>query len=245
MIQQWQKDFKNKLKQAESLLMEAEEILKDNGVQTPVDQPNIESLDKIQIPTGYIRKASEFRIKYRLMQLIDDVNVRSNIAYALQASDLLNYFLNRFKITLSAESIFYKISTVHIFSIIEALLYGTVNKYHICCLNRDGSVCKHNNKCDLYIKKANNYTFNDLIKLLIEKNILNLTNDEQEGLCVLKDIRDRIHIWDTKNNELIDITFTRSHYNNAIRMLAHMRDCFNENFSKYEARLDFCDLKEK
>ncbi len=41
MSEQWELDFKAKLKQAEALLKEAENILTANGIQTPVQQPSI------------------------------------------------------------------------------------------------------------------------------------------------------------------------------------------------------------
>lgn len=179
MSEQWELDFKAKLKQAEALLKEAENILTANGIQTPVQQPSIQSHEKIRLPTGYIRKASEFRERYRLTNIISDVNVRSNIAYALQASDLINCFHNSYDITLSAGSIFCKMSTAHVCSIIEALLFVAVNSYHEQCCNTDGSVCNRVGKCDLYIKKPNNYSFANLVSLLNKLGVVPLSVRQQ------------------------------------------------------------------
>ena len=149
----------------------------------------------------------------------------SNIACALQASDIINHFRNRYEITLSAGSIFCKMSTAHVFSIIEALLFVAVNSYHEQCCNTDGSVCNRVGKCDLYIKKANNYSFANLVSLLNKLGVVPLADRQHAQLTELKGIRDRIHIWDAEGNELLDIEFTRSHYNKAIKMLAQVRDC--------------------
>ena len=234
----WQDEFKAKLKQAEQCLQEAETIAVRNGIKVPVRQPSLENCEKIKFPRGYIRIASEFRKRYELSRLISDTDRRSNIAYALQATDFLNYLLNRFSIGLSVERVLYRIAIAHVVSIIEALIYGAIDSLHRHCV-QDTRVCNRSGRCHLYIKSANKYTFRNAIDLLKEKDVLPLSDEEQTKLLELKEIRDRIHIWDADGNEFLDHNFALREYNSCIRMLATVRDHLKERFANLEVIMIF------
>ena len=96
-------------------------------------------------------------------------NVAANLAYALQTTDLFNYFINRFDIGLSVGRIFYKLAIVNAFSIIEGIIYSFIDNIHEQCKNIKGKVCKFNTKCNFYFKKAKNYNFSEILDEL-EKN---------------------------------------------------------------------------
>lgn len=123
-METWEIEFKDKLKQVEKLLQEAEFVLKRNGFQTPVQHPKIETEDKIGFPKGYIRTTADFESRYRFNRIINNKTIAKNLTYALQTSDVFNYFLNRFNISLSAGKIFMKSAIINILSIIEGILYG-------------------------------------------------------------------------------------------------------------------------
>lgn len=234
----WQAEFKAKLKHAERCLQEAETIAIRNGLKPPIRQPNLRDHEKIRFPRGYIRKASEFRDRYSLPQLIHDGDRRSNIAYALQTTDFLNYLVNRFSIGLSVERVLYKIAIAHIVSIIEALIYGTIDSLHKHCVE-DTRVCHRSSRCPLYIKSPNKYTFRHAIDLLISKEVLRLSEEEKTGLLELKTIRDRVHIWDAIGNEFLDHDFALKEYNSCIRILSTVREHLKNNFAHANALMLF------
>src|SRR6056297_2295701 len=130
-----------------------EDYLNKLGLNTPIDNIVFEENRGIKIPTGYIRKRKTFQKMYDLDFLIlDEENqFKRNICYALQLSDLYNYFINRFNITLSCGKLFMKNAIINLFSIIEAILMGTALRLNTYC-NKDYKICKNNRTCSLYIK---------------------------------------------------------------------------------------------
>jgi hypothetical protein len=175
------------------------EIIIREKYETPKRNLNIENYDGIRIPGFYVRPASYFRSEYKLSLLISDPVQLNNIAYALQASDLYNYFVNRFHLYGVIKNLFIKQTIINLFAIQEGILYSTIMTLHGYCVFNN-KVCKKASSCAYYIKSRSNLSFNDLIKIYDEK--INF-NDEKfvTNLKKLKAIRDCIHLEDVKFSE--------------------------------------------
>lgn len=235
----WLEEYKSKLKDAETILHDCENILRNNGVVGPVDHPRVTQKDKIWFPAGYIRKADHFRDDYGLRKLINDLSTRNNVAYALQLSDLLNYIINRFYLgDYSVGNTFYRMATAHVFTIVESILCGLTNHLHEHCTNK-AVTCRKADKCDLYFKKAGRYTFPKLLKKLQENAITQLSDTDIIKLEELKAIRDRFHMWDTDDSDFHDAKFKISDYNDAIELLKSIRDTTVESFPSFQAKQVF------
>jgi hypothetical protein len=232
----WHDEFKARLKQAQRYLQDAEDIARQNGVQVPLQQPELADHEKIQFPRGYIRRADEFRGRYELRRIISDDDLCSNIAYALQTTDFLNYLLNRFSIGLSVGRVLYKMAIVHVFSIIEALIFGVIDSVHSNCVE-DGDVCRRSDRCEFYVRGPGKYSFRDAVELLMQKAVLPLSEAERDRLLTLKAIRDRVHIWGSDGNEFIDHNYSLPEYNLCIVMLNTIREHLIDNFSCLEASI--------
>ena len=133
-MEQWKIDYRTEVKKATTALREAELILSRNSYKYPKIAPDLKQEDRVKIPEGYIRTADHFRKEYQLTSVVRDKNCSDNIAYALQASDLFNYFINRFDISLSVKAIFLKMAIINGFSTIEAILSGSMIRLHGFCL---------------------------------------------------------------------------------------------------------------
>jgi len=243
MGEDWEIEYKENLKKAEGYLKKAEKLLQDNSNDGLLRNLKLKKSEKIKIPNGHIRTADDFRSRYELVKLISRRDLRSNIAYALQGCDLLNYFHYRFNITLSAGSVFLRLSIVHVFSIIEALMSGYLDSLHDECLLKDNKVCKRNQTCDFYLKKAGNYSFRERVELLIERDIIAFSDLQIKELMELKDIRDRLHLWNVDGNEFLDDKFSKQHYDQALHLLVFVRNSLIERGTVYVLQIEFCDAK--
>lgn len=179
-------------------IRELESIIRES-YETPKKNLNIEKYDGIRIPSAYVRPASYFRSEYKLTQLISDQVQVNNIAYSLQASDLYNYFVNRFYLFGVIKNLFIKQTIINLFAIQEGILYSTLMTLRSYCIFNN-LVCKKASSCRYYIKSRNTLTFPELISTYDEK--INF-NDEKflSYLKKLKAIRDCIHIEDVKFSE--------------------------------------------
>jgi len=235
----WLSEYKTTLKEAEKKLHKCEALLKENGIDCPIQQPKIARTDKIWLPTGYIRTAGHYRKAYQLPVSIDDLDIRNNIAYALQYTDFLNYIDNRFYLgDFTIKDVFYRMSTAHVMSIVEALLFGLVKTLHGHCVKK-GLTCNKAGKCKKYIKSHKKLSFKKLLVMVKDKGIYSYTDADIINLCELKEIRDRLHLWDAGNSDFHDEKFSVKNYNDAIAALVNIRDNVISAFRNYEASLVF------
>ena len=237
--------FKQHLKSISRNLRDAENHLNDKGMSFPNFIPELEEVDKIQLPYGLFRTANEFRNEYKLYEILGTAPIKNNISYALQASDFFNFLINRFNIGLSIGQIIYKYAIINTVSIIEAILYGTVNSLHDCCVSEE-SVCRRNARCIFYLKKANKYTFNQMITVLEDKNLITFTEAEKTALKQLKELRDKIHIWETTESELDEESYSIRNYNISIIILRKIKENLYTNFCIFKhSRYSVCNPKFK
>lgn len=241
--EEWLSEYKAKLKQAETLLHECETILAKNGIQGPVQHPPVIPRDRIWFPTGYIRKASYFRDAYELKKIIDDVSTRNNIAYSLQLSDFYNYIIGRFFLgNLSLGTTFFRISTTHIFSIIESICYGTIKTLHNHCCTK-GTACIKNRKCTYYVKSPSKTNFSDIITTLEIQKLITLTQETTNTIKKSKDARDRIHLWLFSDSDFLDTKFTVKDYNDSITALGEIASGIRTTYDAYCATRNSTCLK--
>ena len=229
-----EEDFKENLEKAEEFLQSAENILNHNDVNTPLENIPLKKYEKISFPTGYIRKTSYFEQKYHLYDLFEDRNKVKNIAYALQTTDLFNYFLNRFNIKFSVGKIFYKYAIINAFSTIEGILYSAITPLHDFCFDDNDNCCKNNINCDYYIKNYKKYTFRELIEMYDKKSLLDFKDKTKKLILEIKGLRDHIHIYDVQENEFIDSTYNNYNYNKIMKLTYNIKENLYNNILSFE-----------
>lgn len=209
-----------------------EEIQKE--YKYPEGNVNTENFYLINIPSNYIRKAWNFRKDYKLDALINDPVRISNLTYALQFSDLLNYKLNRFNYWGIMKNLMLKHAIINIYSVIEGILYGVVIRLNNDCrINND--VCSKAHKCPVYIKSRNKLTFYDMLEVFKSKiGFYNKTYFQK--IAEFKEIRDNIHIEDVQYNELFSVEnkYTIENYNYACLTLQATRDLLPDMVHEFE-----------
>ena len=231
----YEEEFKNRLKNVSIELSQLEKLLSENGIDVPNSNISLSDDEKIWLPIGYIRTVSYYLNEYHLNKIFNDKIIARNIAYALQASDLFNYFLNRFRIGLSVGRIFFKHAIINHFSIIEALLYGIVKQFHDFCFF-ENSVCRYNTTCFYYFKNAEKYTFEQLIQKLIDNELLNIPSDIKNKLLLNKGLRDNIHIWDTNSKDYFNEEYCLENYNFLVLILKLIRDDLKNSIDEFKKR---------
>lgn len=206
------------------LLAENENILRNAGYDPPCLNFSVNRGERINIPSGYIRKADDFRKKYHLSELVESNNTRKNICYALQLSDFYNFLISRFNIWGSIEPMLYKQAFINIVSIIEALILESSTR-----INRFCKQCKDIQECKNNISKKNRRNMKDAVEKLFELGILDLNEMEKNQLINLYDHRNKIHIRLSEQNEFLDQKYNMELYNEAIKMLQKVDDCLWKN----------------
>jgi len=220
----WLNNYKAKLKEAERILHDCETLLRENGIDCPIQQPPVAPKDKIWLPSGYIRTANHFRRAYQLPPSIHDLSTRNNIAYALQFTDFLSYIVGRFNLgDFTVGNVFYRTATAHVVSIIESILCGLVKTVHDHCI-RNRAVCNKASSCDYYLKSPNKYNFLQLLDAIANHGIYQFSDADKATLLELKGIRDRFHMWDTGTSDFHDDQFDVRNYNKAMVALHQVRD---------------------
>ena len=128
-----------------SLLAENEKILKNEGYYPPCKNFTVEKEKRINIPAGYIRTSGEFWEKFHLVDIVESRDIRNNISYALQLSDYYNFWVNRFNVWGSIETMLYKQAFINIVSITEALVLESANRMNCFCKRcQNIGTCKNN-----------------------------------------------------------------------------------------------------
>jgi len=225
------------LKAASNAFQSAHDILVENDINVLQPKIKIDQWDKVRVPKGHIRKVDDFIQKYDLNYLLADRKLRKNIAYSLQTSDFINFLHNRFNITLSVGSIFYKLSILNIFSILEAIIYGILNDLHQFCTTK-GQVCNKQRNCQYYVKSIRKLQFNPAVDLLMEKRVLNLKPSDRELLFEYNDLRNNVHIFLSEDNEFLSEKYNRKVYNKLIFILRKMSRNLRINLLEFEDNRD-------
>ena len=218
-------EYKRQLKEVERLLHQSEKFLKEKGLNTPVENIELEKKEKIAFPSGQIRTKFYFEKNYRFAAYLSSKTLISNICYSLQCLDVFSYFINRIHISLSAGKIFLKQGMINIFAIIESILFGAADELHKFCV-KDDIVCKKAAKCPYYIKSAEKYSFGTLIEKYQELKVIKLTEKGKGVLLTAKKNRDYIHTYLMPENELQYEDYSIDSYNTEVKFLLYLKANF-------------------
>ncbi len=229
----WTEEFKRKLKTISCEFKEAQQLLVDNGVDIYHPDIALGKWEKIQIPKGHIRTVETFRKKYFLSEILDDKILSKNLAYSLQASDLMNLLFNRVNIDLSVGRVFYKMAIINHFSIIEGMLFGVAKKLHGFCRSNENG-CSYQRNCKHFIKSHKKQKIDELIEWFCEKKIINLSAEEKEILSEVKGMRNNVHIWLAEKNEFLKGEYNLTTHNRTVLVLQKCRDELAENLPEFE-----------
>ena len=209
---------KNKIvennKKITTLLNENEDILREAGYNPPIDNYALDRTEKIVFPAGYIRTVAAFNLKYHLQEICPNRAIRHNITYALEASDLINFVMNRVNIWGSVETIFFKLAIVNFVSIMEAILLEATN--NICC---NASACGKTKSCYYHFSRDERNNARKAVEKLTQIGILDFDSEKVSRVQEIIDLRNRIHIRLTKGNEMKLDDFTLTLYNEVVTLL--------------------------
>lgn len=139
---------------------------------------------------------------------------RQNITYTLEASDLINFVMNRVNIWGSVETIFFKLAIVNFVSVIEAIVLEASN--NICCR---ASNCGKTKTCYYHFSKEERNSARKAVEKLALVGILDFDADKISRVQEIIDLRNRIHIRLAKGNEMNMDDFTLSLYNEVVTLL--------------------------
>ena len=196
------------------LLNENEDILRKAGYNPPMANYALDRTEKIGFPSGYIRTVAAFNTRYHLCEICPNRTTRHNITYALEASDLINFVMNRVNIWGSVETIFFKLAIVNFVSVIEAIVLEAAN--NICC---NASNCGKTKTCYYHFSKEERNNARKAVEKLSLVGILDFDTDKVSRVQEIMDLRNRIHIRLTKGNEMNLDDFTLSLYNEVVALL--------------------------
>lgn len=228
MIMSLSEEHKNKIvsnnRKISELLAENENILREAGYTPPMNNHALERSEKIGFPSGYIRTVVAFKTKYHLSEICPNREVRHNITYALEASDLMNFVLNRVNIWGSVETIFFKLAIVNFVSIIEAIVLEATN--NICC---NAKTCSKTKTCYYHFSGEERNNARKAVEKLALTGILDYGPDKVSRVQEIIDLRNRIHIRLTKGNEMKLDDFTLPLYNEVVTLL---QDIDNQIYEK-------------
>lgn len=214
---------KNKIvennKKITELLSENEAILREIGYNPPAVNYALDRTEKIGFPSGYIRTVVAFNAKYHLHEICPNRTTRHNITYALEASDLINFIMNRMNIWGSVETIFFKLAIVNFVSVIEAIVLEATN--NICC---NTSNCGKTKTCYYHFSKEERNNAQKAVEKLASVGILDFDTEKISRVKEIIDLRNRIHIRLTKGNEMKMDDFTLTLYNEVVALLQDINE---------------------
>ena len=196
------------------LLEENENILREAGYNPPKTNYTVENKKRIKIPAGYVRTSGFFGEQYHLNDIVVSRNIKNNISYALQLSDYYNFIVNRFNVWGSIETMLYKQMFVNIVSIIAALILECSNNINTFCKE-----CHQISNCSKNIRKEDRSNMKLAVEKLAQLHILSFSDEQKGRLIELYDLRNRIHIRLTDQNEFLDNKYNKKLYNEAIVIL--------------------------
>lgn len=214
------------------LLLENEVLLKSNGYNPPIENYSVNKNMRIKIPAGYVREKAYFVDSYSLESIIESSHTRDNIAYALQLSDIYNFFINRFKLFGSVETMFCKQVFINTVSVIEALITESA----IRCFSLCGNCKKHKpEKCSVYLKKDDCSNMKAALEGLKRLKIIQYDKEKIERLIALYDLRNKVHIRLSEDNEYTSSKFNMDLCNEAIGYLKEIDELLlNEAVPHFE-----------
>lgn len=219
-----QEKIKENNQKISELLRENELLLRKEGYDPPVRNFAFPPDERISFPSGYIRTVAEFNEKYHLREIFPKRYARQNVTYALEVSDLINYFFNRIHIWGAVETVFYKLAIVNLVSIIEAIILEAAN--NICS---NAQMCKKTKICSKHFSRDERNNARTALNKLVLLNVLDFDEEKLDRVQGIMNLRNRIHIRLTPGSEMQLEEFNLSLYNETISIL---QDIDQQIFSK-------------
>lgn len=160
--------------------------LNDNLQKSTVTY-DIPTIKLVKIPSGYIRTVDKFAKAYKLIQVVENEKLVSNIYYSLQYLEYLKYINKTFNILFGIRTLFFKYSIIHIYSIYEGILSGVNESLRNGCKE-----CKKHASCPYFIPKSEKSTHKKIVELAEKK--LKLSSEFLITLKKFKKPRDLVHL---------------------------------------------------
>lgn len=201
-------------KKISRLLEENEKILRECGYTPPISNFALNADEKIKFPAGYIRRVNFFDEKYHLKEIFPNKEVRHNVIYTLEVSDLINYLFNRINVWGPVSTILYKLAIVNIVSIIEAIVLEAAN--NICS---QANCCGKVRVCATHFSREERSNVRKALEKLTEIKVIDFDREKLSRIQEIIDLRNRIHIRLANGNELKLSDFNLELYNEVIAFL--------------------------
>lgn len=200
------------------LLTENEMLLRQSGLEPPVDNYAPSVKRRIHFPTKYIRTKAYYVNNYHLRSFFSNEEIVSNVAYSLQMSDLYNFILNRFYVFGSLETMIYKAAIINYVCIIESLIGQVYDDMHSFC-----GTCPDHNHCEFFMPKVK--TFAEKLKAIESKGMLTLSPDQFQQIREAYHLRNQLHIYTAaKNNEFTTKSFDRKLHNRIVIIMKNLKE---------------------
>ena len=165
---------------------------------------------RIIFPRGYIRRVSEFEARF---PFIKDKVLLKNIAYTFQMTEVFRWLINRFKITLSVESMIYKWGIIVTVSIIESIMFGFA-LWHV----KD---CSEGKKYSIPRKFKNLANF-------LKGTLKVIDEDLKDQLLEINRLRNNIHLYKPDYRELD--AYNLEQYNRTIIILHRLEEVLRDYY---------------
>jgi hypothetical protein len=221
MAQTQQQEIQEAFNKASNALTELEATIRKYH-NTPVANINARNFSKLRFPVRYIRTRNHFADTYNLNGLIGNYRQRDSIAYSLMQSDVYNYLINRFQFWGIIEKLLLKGAIINLVSVIEGLLMCSLGHLNQHCRFDDTRVCKHQSKCNLYIKSSKHLKIAGAADILRDKLLMNDAAILAD-MITLNDIRNNVHLSILERHEFANDDYCLGNYNKAIRVLSYLK----------------------
>lgn len=177
------------------LLDENMNLLMENGLRSREYDPMFENEnDRIIFPRGYIKHKSEYEEMYRLNHLIHNDDIRSNVEYCLQMSDVYCFLDNYFSTYGSVNMAIKKAAFVNLVAVMEALILLAVEDVRKQCGD-----CP-TEKCDYRMTKRKN-NLSERVQQLKKLNLFQWEEKEYDFMLKCIRLRNRIHLASVNGEE--------------------------------------------
>lgn len=227
-------EYKRMLKEIQSILQKSEDFLNNRGIITPTEYIELENSEKIHFPFGYIRSVRYFEDSYQFRKYISDNTLRKNLCYSLQNLDVNSFFLDRIYIGLSVGKIQLKNSIILAYSIFEGIICGAADNLFEHCNRKDG-LCSKTQKCRVYINSPTSANIITILERFNRVNILEIDKSGRDKVNNIKGLRDNIHLYIVKENELYHEGYTIENYNLIIRFLLYLKQNLPRNIENFKS----------
>ena len=183
-------------KEISRLMEENMRLLMENGLRSREYDPIFDNeKDKIIFPRGYIKHKDEYEKLYQLDCLIHNDDVRSNVEYCLQMSDVYCFLDNYFSTYGSVNMAIKKAAFINLVAVMEALILLVVEDVRKQCGD-----CP-TQKCDYRMSKRKN-NLSERVQQLKNLNLFHWEEKDYDFMLKCIKLRNRIHLASLNEEEV-------------------------------------------